>query len=140
VLVRFSTPDRKAGIDQVGVSVTAQRDVDGTDFTELSIAPGSAGVALDVLRHSPGIAEAEPNVVLRSQGGAIPFDADPYPQPFPGIAANDVGSDDQTLAVVDTGVDGTHPDLAGRVLAGYNAITGSSSARTTTDTARWSRG
>jgi thermitase len=30
-----------------------------------------------------------------------------------------------TIAVIDTGVDSTHPDMSGEVLTGYNAITGS---------------
>ncbi|MFB9414549.1 S8 family serine peptidase [Dactylosporangium matsuzakiense] len=39
-----------------------------------------------------------------------------------------IGSTDQVIAVIDSGVDGTHPDLAGRVLAGYNAITNTGTA------------
>ncbi len=41
------------------------------------------------------------------------------------------GSASIVVAVVDTGVDASHVDLAGKVLAGYNAVTGGT---TTTDT------
>ena len=34
------------------------------------------------------------------------------------------GSLNQVVAVIDTGVNGKHPDLVGRTVAGYNAITG----------------
>jgi len=38
------------------------------------------------------------------------------------------GSSDVIIAVLDTGVDAGHPDLGGKVLAGYNAITGTNDA------------
>ncbi|MDI6828124.1 MAG: S8 family serine peptidase, partial [Armatimonadota bacterium] len=36
------------------------------------------------------------------------------------------GSDNIIIAVIDTGIDSSHPDLAGKVIEGYNAIDGSS--------------
>lgn len=36
------------------------------------------------------------------------------------------GSDSIIIAIIDTGIDSSHPDLAGKIVAGYNAIDGSS--------------
>ncbi|HEY3281201.1 MAG TPA: S8 family serine peptidase [Armatimonadota bacterium] len=38
-----------------------------------------------------------------------------------------------TIAIVDTGIDSTHPDLSGKVLSGYNATTGTTGIPTDTD-------
>src|SRR4051812_32929197 len=128
VLVQFATPDHAAASRRAGVTIIADRPIDGTDFTELQVPAGTADVAVEELRRTPGVVEVEPNAIIEADGATLVTDPDPYQQNALGISFADHGSDDETLAVVDTGVDATHPDLTGRVLAGYNAISGSSNA------------
>ena len=82
---------------------------------------------------SPLVRYAEPNLIFRA---AVTVPDDPrYPQQWNlwdtyGINADVAwdlqrGSSSLTLAVIDTGIDFTHPDLAGRILSnGYDFVNG----------------
>jgi thermitase len=74
----------------------------------------------------PGVAYAEPNYIVRAletpndpgfgnQWGLSMIDA-------PGAWDVTHGSSSVIIAIVDSGIDGTHPDLSGKVLAGWNFV------------------
>ena len=74
----------------------------------------------------PDVEYAEPNYIAH----AVETPNDPYFSQQWGLTtinapqAWDIshGSSGVTVAIVDTGIDGTHPDLTGRVLAGYDFV------------------
>ncbi len=84
-------------------------------------------------RSLPNVAYAEPNAIADQHALATPNDYY-YPQQwalarikaFDGWAAypGTWGPAGAPIAVIDTGVDGTHPDLAGQVQAGATCLTG----------------
>ncbi len=89
-----------------------------------------AGVREDAfaaqLRRQPGVVAAEPDVLFRIQ--AKPNDA-AYPQQWhlPMVGSEEAwdlskGSSAVLVAVLDTGVDGNHPDLAGKLEPGWNVL------------------
>ena len=125
-----------------GVTLTYFREMSG-DAHVLKL-PGRLDVAevqaiADRLRTLPDVAYAEPDLVLRPM--LVPNDPQysnqwHYFAPVPGTyGANLPGAWDLTLgdasqrvAVLDTGILFTHPDLVGRTVAGYDFITNVSMA------------
>jgi len=93
---------------------------------------------LAALRANPDVEYAEPNYVLVSQSAPNdPLYADQWALTSIGaqsaiqlLKAHLEGADPRpvTVAVLDTGVEGTHEDLVGRVIAGYDAIVGAAIA------------
>ncbi|RME86018.1 MAG: peptidase S8, partial [Caldilineae bacterium] len=85
--------------------------------------------ALQTLRQDPGVRYVEPDTRV-----SITFDPDdPYyndpnlvygPQQINAPAAWDIttGSSQVTIAILDTGIDLSHPEFAGRVLAGWDFV------------------
>jgi len=93
----------------------------------------SAADALAALRHNPDVLSVEPNV--GRQLAWVP-DEESYAEQqwwLDLIDAPDgwnvsTGVEETIVAVIDSGVSPTHPDLQGRLLPGYNAVDGSSDA------------
>ncbi|WP_379993209.1 S8 family serine peptidase [Dactylosporangium matsuzakiense] len=138
VLVRFKPDASAASADRAVKSRNAQvaGAVHGTRFVRVTTA-GSAVDLVGELQKDPSVDSV--SLDLRRRASAAPND--------PGYVYGDQsylsairmpeawdrsrGSADQVIAVVDTGVDGAHQDLTGRVLAGYNAITNANVAANT---------
>lgn len=82
--------------------------------------------ALDTYRHNPLVEYAEPNIVFHAM--TTPNDtyySDQWSLPkIKAPIAWDLGQSDASvqIAVIDTGVDYTHPDLAGKVIKGHNYV------------------
>jgi len=96
------------------------------------VAPGAdLGAAARRLAADPAVAYAEPNhrrVLARAANDEI------FPQQWalPAIAAPEAWDittgGEIVVAVIDSGVDGSHPDLAGKVLPGFNVFSGGADA------------
>lgn len=130
VLVRFEPDAAKAAKDRA----LSRRDaragsaVRGTGWVEVR-GEGSAVELVQSLRDDPAVAEvsldyarsatAAPNDPGYAYGDQSYLDTVRLPQAWDRTK----GSTSQVVAVVDSGVDIDHPDLKGRTVAGYNAIT-----------------
>jgi len=96
--------------------------------------PAAAADALRALSADPRVELAEFNVSreLHWEPGTEPNYADQQhwtaPINLPGAWNVTIGSDAVTVAVIDSGVSPTHPDLAARLLPGFNAVDGSANA------------
>ncbi|MFJ8579200.1 S8 family serine peptidase [Micromonospora sp. NPDC093277] len=129
VLVRFKPDASKSAKDKAlsrrGIRATS--DVSGTRWVKvhgdapaadlmrtLRDDPAVAGVSLDYKR----TASVKPNDPGYYYGDQSYLDLVRLPQAWDRTK----GSTAQIIAVVDTGVNTTHPDLVGRTVAGYNAI------------------
>src|SRR5262245_44341749 len=79
---------------------------------------------LAALQHNPNIEFAEPDYILEPT--LVPNDTYySLAWHLPKISAPaawdvSVGTSNVTVAILDSGIDATHPDLAGRIVAGYN--------------------
>lgn len=129
VLVGFKpgTPawDRAGAHASVGTKAKSrigQIDVEVVEIPKGRTVPG----VLKAYEKNPNVAFAEPDYVVTSL--AMPNDPYyPYQWGLPAVNApagwdRTTGSTDVTVAVLDTGIDAAHPDLANRTVAGYDFV------------------
>lgn len=106
-----------------------------------AMSAGSDAQTLQALRSNPAVLYAEPNYIVKldplekQPGQVFPTAAEPQAPNDPMFAKqyhhknmktvegwNVTRGDDFVLAIVDTGVDTKHPDLAAKLLPGYNTV------------------
>jgi len=138
-----------------GTSVkTMDAPGDYTTFPKEGIGPArlikvaastDVSVMMETIRQDPDVEYVEPNYKLQTQG--IPDDTrfseqwsmteisaiEAWDRAYELIDATGGSPQPVTVAVIDTGVDMDHEDLVGRVLPGYNMITGAVDSRNTDD-------
>lgn len=114
--------------------------------TEVRVPEDQAVAAADALASQPGVVAVEPNAV-RHLLAVVPDDqlyAQQWAHRLTGIESGwgiSTGSQGITVAVVDSGVVASHPDLAGRVVGQVDASTGAiRPGRTNNDSCRIGHG
>jgi thermitase len=127
IKLKTSTTEPRQAAAALAVPELAAADaVPGLGMLKLKVASGEEVRQAARFSARPGVAFAEPNYLAHAlevpndpgfsaQWGLSQIDAP---------AAWDVshGSSAVIIAIVDTGIDGTHVDLAGKVLAGWNFV------------------
>src|SRR6185312_2169566 len=140
LLVKFKQPSKAAAVAQ-SLRDEVAGELDGVAVVRLQ--PGeSVTTKAAQYRRRGEVAYAEPNYLTHA--AALPNDPrfgdqwalatihaaagwDLFPGPFPGLAG-------PKIAILDTGIDATHPDLAANVGTGANCLAGTScSAGSTQD-------
>ncbi|MBC8449193.1 MAG: peptidase S8, partial [Chloroflexi bacterium] len=134
ILVKFSTQAQLGGqsvMDDMGLQTLDH--LQALDVHVLSVTPGTELDAAARLAAHPAVAYAEPDYLVY----ALTTPNDPYYSGYQWNLAHinadeawdtTTGSSDITIAIVDTGVDLVHPDLADKTVAGYDFVNGDSDA------------
>jgi hypothetical protein len=118
--------------DRTGLGVLEVHPYYGT--ARLAVSPGQEPAEVQRLAQLPWVAYAEPNYIAKAAGDLVHYPNDPYigdewnmrriGAPEAWEVWNGVASRYPIVAVLDTGIDSTHPEFAGRVLFGYDFVNG----------------
>jgi thermitase len=130
VLVKFKGSATASAVDSTLARHHATRiqTLDGIDVQVWQVPEGQELAVIDQLKADPLVEYAEPNYRYHAFG--VPNDSNFSKQwgltKVQAPAAWDVttGSTGVTIAIVDTGIDPGHPDLAGKIVAGYDFVGG----------------
>jgi subtilisin family serine protease len=137
ILVRLAAPREGLSTKALGARVAAVRTAAGASQAQallpaqrlyrLSVPAGKEAAAVAALRARGDVVYAEPNYVLRVQAlPAAPIAPDdlrygeqwaPAKIRLPEAWGVTTGASSVRVAIVDTGVDGSHPEFAGRIVA-----------------------
>ncbi|MDH7485256.1 MAG: S8 family peptidase [Anaerolineae bacterium] len=104
------------------------------DVYIVEVTPGSELETAARLAAHPAVAYAEPDVLVQALATPNdPYYVNGYQWNLTRIKAEQAwdtttGSSDIVIAIVDTGVDLSHPDLAAKIVAGYDFVNGDSDA------------
>ncbi len=128
VLVKFKRGASPPAVQSIlsAREATVLSEIEALGVKRLAVAEGQEWEVIEALRQHPLVEYAEPNYIAR----AMIVPDDPY---FPsqwGLTkinapqAWDItrGATNITIAIVDTGIDGSHEDLYGKVTAGYDFV------------------
>lgn len=114
--------------ERKGNKLSLEETIPQIEVERVKVPSGEKEIILERLKRNPRVEYAEPNYTAEVQE-MIPND--PYfstnqwgPQKVSGPAAWDLtqGSEGVLVAIVDTGISANHPDLAGKVIAGYDYV------------------
>lgn len=133
VLVKFKQGSMRqtAAVDQVGGRIV--REIDGIGVSRVELTGNlSIGQALIRLRSNPDVEYAEPNYIAHAfyTPNDSSFGQQYGPVKMACPAGWDLTKGDPSIivAIVDTGIDFNHPDLAGKVVQGYDFVNNDTSA------------
>lgn len=132
VLVKFQAGTAGAAEDALRsrFGATYAGDVYGLEVEIWQVPEGQERAIVEQLGSEPSVEYAQPNYVYRALG--TPNDPSFFKQwahtTMQSSEAWDIskGSSSVTIAVIDTGIDETHPDLASRIVAGYDFVSNDS--------------
>ncbi len=105
------------------------RTISGSDIEVWQVPQGSEIAASRLLASLPGVILAEPNYRLQAFD-TVPNDpsySKQWAHPIidtPAAWDYTTGSSSITIAILDTGIDETHPDLASKIVPGYDFVDG----------------
>jgi thermitase len=131
VVVKFKDTTR-ANLSRFGVS--HKKTVAGINAMVVTTG-ADVQATIKKLAADPNVLYAEPNYIARVSDAEQPNDPDFSKQYAPQITkavegwAIHSGKTDAVLAIVDTGIDASHPDLKDKVLPGYDTIDGDNNPR-----------
>lgn len=129
ILVQFESLASKKNSDEILKTIQAKERVkiEPINVTLIEVPDGEMENTLTYLRQQPGVLAAEPNYIATAQE-TIPNDPDwglqygldkiGAPQGWD----SSTGASWVTIAIIDTGVDRTHPDLILKTQDGYNVL------------------
>lgn len=130
VIVKFkdnvSATQQTKVLNNANAKVKADKDAVKSPFLVLEV--GNVDAVVKALSNNPNVEYAEPNYVLNATWS--PNDTYFSPSYQYGLFNTDadhawdvtLGSSNQEIAVLDTGVDYHHPDLDGKVIRGYDFV------------------
>jgi subtilisin family serine protease len=131
LLVRFKAETTSSAIQLTmkKYAISTVRSLYNSDVRLIRVPEGQELAIAAALNADPGVVYAEPNYIYHAFD-LVPNDpsygkqwAHPKIQ-SPGAWGITTGSSDVVIAIIDSGVDTGHPDLAGKIVAGYDFADG----------------